>query len=90
MADQEDPEEREAAAPDDPSTLERWRTRTATGALITSVALGLQEVFDPQPITDDIVLEQPGPAEPPNRRIDLHFDPSDSRSTSVVILPPEE
>ena len=39
------------------------RSRTATGAILTGIALGLRDVFDPEK-KDTIAIEQEAPAEP--------------------------
>ena len=40
------------------------RARTATGALLTGIALGLRDVFDPEKKVDTIAIEQEAPTEP--------------------------
>ena len=40
------------------------KARTATGALLTGIALGLRDVFDPDKKVDTIAIEQEAPAEP--------------------------
>ncbi len=40
------------------------KARTATGALLTGIALGLRDVFDPEKKVDTIAIEQEAPAEP--------------------------
>ena len=40
------------------------KARTATGALLTGIALGLRDVFDPEKKRDTIAIEQEAPAEP--------------------------
>lgn len=73
-----------------PRRLDEWRKRTATGALASAVALGLQQVFDPEKKTT-IPMEQVVPDEPIDPgRIQLNFDPLDSRGSQVVINLPEE
>lgn len=74
----------------EPHKLERWRRTTASGAIAGAVALGLQQVFDPEKKTT-IAIEQEAPEDPPEPgHLELSFDPMDSRATSVVVhLPPE-
>ncbi len=65
------------------------KARTATGALLTGIALGLRDVFDPEKKTDTIAIEQEAPGEPHEPGpVDLHFDPNDRGSTYVVIRRP--
>jgi hypothetical protein len=40
------------------------KARTATGALLTGIALGLRDVFDPEKKVDTIAIEQEAPSEP--------------------------
>jgi len=59
------------------------RARTATGALLTGIALGLRDVFDPEKKHDTIAIEQEAPAEPegPQRyEIRLKASPRDSQA----------
>jgi hypothetical protein len=72
--------------------IDRWRHNTAAGAVAASVALGLQQVFDPEKKKDTVAIEQEAPGEPHDPGpVDLHFDPNDRAATYVVIRqPPEE
>lgn len=73
----------------EPSTLDRWRRNTASGAIIGAVALGLQQVFDPESKKATVAVEQEAPTRPVDPgRIELRFDPLDSRNNSVVVHPP--
>ena len=59
------------------------RARTATGALLTGIALGLRDVFDPEKKRDAIAIEQEAPGEPegPQRyEIRLQSSPRDSQA----------
>ncbi len=53
-------------------------------ALLTGIAMGLREVFDPEP-KDRTVIEQEAPGEPTEpQRLELHLDPfSPSESFAV-------
>lgn len=74
--------------PTEPGALDRWRRNTASGALVTAMALGLQNVFDPEKV-DTIAIEQEAPDEPFNPgQVELQFDPGDARGTRIVIRPP--
>jgi hypothetical protein len=59
------------------------RARTATGAILTGIALGLRDVFDPEKKNDTIAIEQEAPAEPEGPQvyeIRLKSSPRDSRA----------
>jgi len=63
----------------------RWRKRTASGAVLTAVVLGLQEALSSPKDRPSIV--QPAPAGPPNDPIDLYMDPDHPEATVAVIRP---
>jgi hypothetical protein len=59
------------------------KARTATGALLTGIALGLRDVFDPEKKRDTIAIEQEAPGEPegPQRyEIRLNGSPRDGQA----------
>ena len=59
------------------------KARTATGALLTGIALGLRDVFDPEKKRDTIAIEQEAPAEPEGPQeyeIRLSSSPRDSQA----------
>jgi hypothetical protein len=59
------------------------RARTATGAILTGIALGLRDVFDPEKKNDTIAIEQEAPAEPDGPQlyeIRLKASPRDSQA----------
>src|SRR5687767_13307781 len=59
------------------------KARTATGALLTGIALGLRDIFDPEKKRDAIAIEQEAPGEPegPQRyEIRLASSPRDSQA----------
>ncbi len=59
------------------------KARTATGALLTGIALGLREVFDPEKKNDTIAIEQEAPAkpeEPQEYEIRLNGSPRDAQA----------
>lgn len=70
-----------------PPRVDAWRRRTATGALLTGVALGLAEVFEPPPAEVAIVAEAPGEPPGPPRAVTVHLDEDDPSASSVVIRP---
>lgn len=59
------------------------KPRTATGAILTGIALGLRDVFDPEKKNDTIAIEQEAPAEPEGPQlyeIHLRASPRDSQA----------
>lgn len=65
--------------------VDRWRRNTASGAITAALALGLQQVFDPER-KDTIGIEQEAPTTPVEPDgVDLHFDPLSSRGSVVVV-----
>lgn len=76
-----EPDER----PTEAGAVDRWRRNTASGAVATALALGLQQVFEPAR-ADTVGIEQEAPAKPADpERVELRFDPLDSRGTVVVV-----
>ena len=71
-----------------PRPVDRWRHSTASGTVAAAIALGLQQVFDP-PHKDTIAVEQEMPDKPSEPgQVELNFDPTDFRPTSIVIHRP--
>ena len=59
------------------------KARTATGALLTGIALGLRDIFDPEKKRDTIAIEQEARGEPegPQRyEIRLNGSPRDGQA----------
>lgn len=78
-------EEGDPEAPATPRPVDRWRRNTASGAITAALALGLQQVFDPER-KDTIGVEQEAPGNPVEPDgVDLHFDPLSSRGSVVVV-----
>ncbi len=70
--------------------VDRWRHNTAAGAVAASMALGLQQVFDPAK-KDTVAIEQEAPSQPHDPGgVDLHFDPNDREATYVVVQRPPD
>ena len=56
-------------------------------ALLTGIAMGLREVFDPEP-KERTVVEQEAPGEPTEpQRLELHLDPLDPCESFAVYRP---
>lgn len=70
---------------DEPVTgVSQWRRRSAIGAVLTGMALGLREVFDPEQ-ERSIVIEVDDDGEPLDLPVDLFLDP-DSPAGSLCIV----
>jgi len=82
---------REDHSPHEPLPFQRWIKRSASGAVLTGIAFGLQEVLQPKRELPAFVMEATGEPEDPNAPISLHFDPDDPTKTVAVIrTPPSE
>lgn len=81
-----EPEDEDEPERAEPRPVDKWRRNTATGALTAALALGMQQVFDPEK-RDTIGIEQEAPAKPvdPDEVVELRFDPLNSQGTSVVV-----
>ena len=71
----------------DPLRFQHWRKRSATGAVLSGIALGLQQALEPKRELPAFVMEAPGEPEDPDAPITLHFDPDDPTKTVAVIRP---
>lgn len=72
-------------ARDQPVTkVAQWRRRSAVGAVLTGMALGLQEVFDPEE-ERSIEIEVDADGEPLDLPVQLYLDP-DSPAGSLCIV----
>jgi len=62
--------------------------RTGAGrALLTGIAMGLREVFDPEP-KERTVVEREAPGEPTEKqRLEVHLDPFSPRESFAVYRP---
>jgi hypothetical protein len=70
----------------DPLRFDRWRRRSAAGAMMTGIAFGMQEALDRKRKEPPIVQQvdgDPGPQGP----IELQFDPDHPEKTVAVIRP---
>lgn len=71
--------------PDEPVTrVSQWRRRSALGAVLTGLALGLQEVFDPED-ERSIVIEVDDDGLPTDLPVRVFLDP-DSPAGSLCIV----
>ena len=84
--DLESAEEASAEPPEDSLRFDRWRRRSAAGAMMTGIAFGMQEALDRKRKEAPIVQQadgDPGPQGP----IELQFDPDHPEKTVAVIRP---
>ena len=81
-----DPEESDVA--NDPLRFAHWMRRSATGAVLSGIALGLQHALEAKREQPAFVMEAPGEPEDPDAPITLHFDPDDPTNTVAVIRVP--
>ena len=69
-----------------PGKVEAWRRRSATGAVLTGFALGLQQVFEPKKDEPSIIMQTSG--EPPkDLPVEADFEYGRPRSSVVNIRP---
>ncbi len=76
-------DEPEGAA--DPLRFSNWMKRSATGAVLSGIALGLQHALEREREQPAFVIEAPGEPDEPEGPIALHFDPDDPGKTVAVI-----
>lgn len=76
------------AVPHDPLRFSQWMKRSATGAVLSGIALGLQQALERKREVPAYVMEAPGEPEDPDAPITLHFDPDDPTKTVAVIRTP--
>ncbi|MGA2837213.1 MAG: hypothetical protein ABSF84_11505 [Acidimicrobiales bacterium] len=74
--------------PHDPLRFSNWMKRSATGAVLSGIALGLQHALEEKRQLPAFVMEAPGEPEDPDAMITLHFDPDDPTNTVAVIRQP--
>jgi hypothetical protein len=77
--------EHEIADDRDPLRFNRWMKRSATGAVMTGISLGLREALEHKKNEPALMIEASGQPDDPNHPIRLHFDP-DSPSDSVAVI----
>lgn len=80
----DDPDEAQRTAL--PGRVERWRRRSATGAIMSGFAFGLKEVFEPNRTEPAVVQETSGDP-PEDLPVDAEFDPLVARRSVVRIRP---
>ena len=74
-----------ATAADDAPTAARWRGSLAGGAVLAGIALGLKEVFDPEPEGGSMIEVVRDTGSEPVDGVTLHFVPDDPQATVAVV-----
>lgn len=69
-----------------PDWAERWRARSATGSVLTAVAFGLKEVFEPERKEPAIVMETSGDP-PKDLPVEAKLEQLGPRQSSVTVRP---
>ena len=72
----------------DPLRFSNWMKRSATGAVMTGIAVGLKEALQPQRKEVPFVIESRDDPDDPDKPIDLHFDPDSPEATVAIIRRP--
>ncbi len=72
----------------DPLRFSNWMKRSATGAVMTGIAVGLKEALQTQKKEVPFVIESRDEPDDPDKPIDLHFDPDSPQSTVAIIRRP--
>ena len=70
-----------------PRRVESWRTRSASGAIATAIAMGLQQVFEPERRRPAAVAEAPGDPYHDDDPVTVDYVPDDAESTRVHVKP---
>ena len=86
VQDADDPDE--GSSTPDPLRFNNWMKRSATGAVMTGIAVGLQQALQLPRQEPAFVIEASGEPHDPNRAIDLHFDPDNPADTVAIIRRP--
>lgn len=69
-----------------PTRVESWRKRSATGAILTGFAFGLQQVFEPERKEPAIMMETSG-APPTDLPVEAELEMATTRRSVVKIRP---
>ena len=70
-----------------PRRVETWRSRSATGAIATAIAMGLQQVFEPEKRRPAIVAEAPSDPYDDDDPVTVDYVPDDAEGTKVHVKP---
>lgn len=80
-----EPEREDPAAVDEAPVAARWRGSLAGGAVLAGIALGLREVFDPEPDGGAMIEVLPDPGLQAVDGVTLYFVPGDPQGTVAVV-----
>jgi len=70
-----------------PRRVETWRSRSASGAIATAIAMGLQQVFEPERRRPAAVAEAPSDPYDDDDPITVDYVPDDAPATTVHVKP---
>lgn len=92
VEDRSDQADDSVAEPEDeplhlPPRIESWRKRSAIGAVLTGLALGLQEALDPRKKQPSIQMQAPSDPNDPDAPLDVHVEPNQPDETVVTVRP---
>ncbi len=80
-----------AVEPDgDPLRFSNWVKRSATGAVMSGIALGFQQALEHPQNRPAIVQEASAEPEDPDAPLQLLFDPDSPQRTVAIVRPPRE
>ncbi len=72
----------------DPLRFSNWMKRSATGAVMSGISIGLREALQPTKNQPAFVMEATGLPEDPDNPIRLQFDPDSPADTVAIIRIP--
>ena len=67
-----------------PDKVEKWRRNSATGAVLTAFAFGLQQAFEPERKEPAIIMQTTGDP-PKDLPVEAHLEQLGPRQTSVTV-----
>ena len=70
-----------------PPRIELWRRRSATGAVLTGIALGLREALGQVQQPPAAVAEAPGEPPGPPEPVEFELDPDSPEHSRIVVRP---
>ncbi len=68
-------------------SVSSWRNRSATGAIATAIAMGLQQVFEPEKRRPAAVAEAPSDPYDDDDPVTVEYVPDDAEATTVRVKP---
>ena len=86
--DRSDNAEDEPLSGPDPLRFSNWMKRSATGAVMSGISIGLREALQPTKNQPAFVMEATGLPEDPDNPIRLQFDPDSPADTVAIIRLP--